>query len=139
MKYNYLYLFLVPLIILIPFRSSVNSYAEEIGYISDSFTITLRAGPGVEYKILSFLSSGEAVEIISSDGDWTQVRPLNPRYKNEGWVLSRFIMKRKPYKDIVKGLYKENSKLREKVSELKKQLDIKVSNEKELNEKRDFA
>jgi len=113
---------------------SVTSYAGDIVYISDSFKITLRAGPGIEYKILAFLSSGESVEIISSDGDWTKVKPLNPKYK-EGWVLSRFIMKRKPYKFLLKKINEENTKLKMEISQLKKQLDQKILNEKVLNEK----
>lgn len=110
------------------------AYAQNIAYISDSFRITLRAGPGIEYKILAFLRSGEAVKIISSNGDWTKVKPLNPKYK-EGWVLSRFIMKRRPYKLMIKSLNKENSKLKEEVSQLRSVLSEKINNEKELNER----
>jgi len=110
------------------------AYAQDIAYISDSFKITLRAGPGVEYKILAFLRSGEAVEIISSNGDWTKVKPLNPKYK-EGWVLSRFIMKRKPYKFVTNDLNKENAKLKEAFSQLKHLLSEKINNEIELSQK----
>lgn len=112
------------------------SYAEEIGYVTDSFKVTLRAGPGIEYKIIALLSSGEPVKIISQNGNWTKVIVLSQKHKNmEGWMLTSFIMKRKPYKSIIESLREENISLKEEVLQLKNQLDeMKKSNE-ELDQK----
>ncbi len=110
-------------------------YAAEIGYVSDYFKITLRAGPGTNYKILAFLSSGEPLEIISKQGNWIKVRPLNSKYKNkEGWVLSRFIIKRKPYKKVADELIEKNAQLKEKLLQLKNELDNVVKSQKELSQ-----
>ena len=114
---------------------SLSSYAGDMAYVSDSFWITLRTGPGIEYKIIAFLPSGEPLQVISSEGEWTKVKPLNPKYKSEGWVLTRFIMGNKPCKLVLKGINKENSKLKLELSTLRKQLSEKISVEKALNEK----
>ena len=114
---------------------AVSSYAGDKAYVSDSFSITLRAGPGTDYKILAFLPSGEPLQIISTQGDWTKVKPLNPRYKSEGWVLTSFIMARKPCKLILKNINKENSRLKQEVADLTKGLNEKIAMEKTLTEK----
>ena len=110
-------------------------YAGEIGYVSDYFQITLRAGPGTDYKILAFLSSGERVEIINEQGDWYKVRLLNPKYKNkEGWVLSRFIIKRKPYKELADELIKKNARLKEEISQLEGKLSEVTESQRRLSQ-----
>ena len=114
-----------------------NCFAEEeIGYVTDSFKVTLRAGPGIDYRIIALLSSGEPVRIISQNGNWTKVVPLDPRHKNmEGWMLTRFIMKRRPYKSIVESLKKENIGLKKEVSQLKNKLNEMTKNNEELTKK----
>ena len=102
----------------------INASAKEIGYISDHFLVTLRAGPGTNYKILALLGSGEPLKIISKKRNWTKVRPLNPKYKGkEGWILNRFIMKRRPYKSLVDELAKKNAQLKEQLQKLTNQLN----------------
>ena len=118
------------------FLNSSYAQKEEIGYVSDSFWITLRAGPGLDYKIIAFLKSGEPIKIISTEGDWTKVQPLSPKHKDKkGWVLSRFIIKRKPYKAIADELLKENTRLKESISQLETQLVNTIKEKKELAEK----
>lgn len=128
MKYIYL--------IFVWLMFSLSSYAADVAYVSDSFWITLRTGPGIEYKIIGFLRSGEALQVISSEGDWTKVKPLNnPRYKEEGWILTRFVMHRRPYKFVAERLKKENSDLKKQVSDLRKQLKEKVLSEKSMSKR----
>ena len=48
-------------------------------------SVNVRGGPGTEYGIVSRLTRGETVEIISDDGSgWVQMRPLNGG--PEGWM-----------------------------------------------------
>ncbi len=103
-------------------------YSGDIAYVSDCFKITLRKGPGIEYKIIAFLKSGERVEILESAGEWTKIRS---KY-GEGWVLSRFLMKRTPFKDIAERLEGENNRLKEELSRIKEELEKKTESEKEL-------
>jgi len=127
---KYLYL-LTLLLILTP-----SLYAKEkgnIAYVSDSFKITFRTGPGVDYKIIGFLYSGDVVEVLSSEGQWTKVKPMSSKYNNStGWVLNRFLMKRKPFKALLDKANKENFKLKETISKLQSQLEEKISQEKIL-------
>ena len=120
------------LIFLIFFSCSVQG--EEIGYVSDSFWITLRTGPGINYKIITFLKSGEPLKIISKEGNWTKVKLLKDKSK-EGWVLSRFIMKRKPCKSLINELVKKNTQLKETVSQLQIQLANITKENEELSKK----
>jgi SH3 domain protein len=66
-------------------------------YVTDSFKIMLRTGPSTENKITAMLSSGEAVEILETREDWTRIGVLDSEgEQREGWVLTRFLIERKP-------------------------------------------
>jgi SH3 domain protein len=57
-------------------------------YVTDLREISVRSGPGTEYKILSFVSTGQALVTLETSDGWTKVQP--PQGK-EGWVLTRFL------------------------------------------------
>ena len=55
-------------------------------YVSDFFKITLRTGPSNDNKIIAMLPSGEPVDVLESNDDWTHVRlPERREGINEGW------------------------------------------------------
>jgi SH3 domain protein len=57
-------------------------------FVSDNFEITMRSGPGVERKILALIRSGQAVEVLTANEEWTEIRlPSN----KQGWVLTRYL------------------------------------------------
>jgi SH3 domain protein len=102
-------------------------------YVTDSFTITLRSGPSIENKIIAMLSSGQLVEVLDSQGDWSQVSLLkNGQSSKEGWVLSRYLMTRQPWERQATSLTKENTQLKEKLTALEKEFREAVRREKEL-------
>ena len=57
-------------------------------YVTDIVEITLRTGPSLQNKILTFLQSGQRLEIIQKDDQWSQVRTSGG---TEGWVLNRYL------------------------------------------------
>jgi SH3 domain protein len=57
-------------------------------YISDTIDITMRTGPGTSRKIVAMLKSGDKVEVITPQNDWSEVRTTDGR---QGWVLTRFL------------------------------------------------
>lgn len=60
----------------------------ETMFVSDDFEITMRSGPGVERKILALIRSGQAVEVLTANEEWTEIRlPSN----KQGWVLTRYL------------------------------------------------
>ncbi|MDL1968277.1 MAG: TIGR04211 family SH3 domain-containing protein [Deltaproteobacteria bacterium] len=80
----------------------------EIMYISDIIKITVRTGPGSNHKIVAMIKSGERVEVIKPEKDWSLVRIANGK---EGWVLSRFLKSKEPDGLILERLKKKHKVL----------------------------
>lgn len=55
-------------------------------WVSDSLTSFVRSGPTDGYRIVGTLSSGQQVELLGSQGDYSQVRSPNG---NAVWIPSR--------------------------------------------------
>jgi SH3 domain protein len=60
-------------------------------YVKDVLTITLRSGPGEEYKILKGLKSGAHLQLIeeSEDGKYAKISTDKGL---EGWVMNRYLV-----------------------------------------------
>ncbi len=109
------------------------SYASTV-YVTDTFKIMLRTGPSTQNKIIKLLPSGQPVEVIETEDVWSHVKVIqNTEPAPEGWVLSRYLITRLPWKTQVLTLKSENEKLRKKYNEIKLQLDTLVSKEKGLS------
>lgn len=103
-------------------------------YITDSFEVPLRTGPSTGNKILSLPVSGQALEVLETEGDWSHVRLLRPGGDEvEGWVPSRYLVTRIPWELQAKSLNEQNQALKEKLS----RLDLQWGKAKGLGE--DFA
>lgn len=81
-------------------------------YVTDTFEITLRTGPSTDNKIIAMISSGQTVEVLESQGDWSLVRL--PDGSKQGWVVSRFLINRLPWSMQAAALKEENAALKEK-------------------------
>ncbi|NIM96644.1 MAG: TIGR04211 family SH3 domain-containing protein [candidate division Zixibacteria bacterium] len=111
---------------------SQQSWAEK-AYVTDSFKITFRTGPGVGNKIISMLSSGQPVEVLDSLGDWSHVRLLESgETAKEGWVLTRFLVSRLPWELRASSLVEENTRLKERLTPVQKRLSEAVRREQDL-------
>ena len=108
------------------------SWAQNV-YVTDSFRISFRSGPGIENRILKFLHSGTQVEVLETGEEWTRVRLLEPEGGELiGWVLSRYLMTREPWELQTKSLLSENGQLTEKVGLLEKENNELSSRDKRL-------
>ena len=105
-----------------------------VGYVTDVFQIPLRTGASSEHRIIAMPSSGQALEILGSEGDWSHVRLLGESDK-EGWVLSRYIVARQPWEMQAKALKEENSSLRQKAASLENKLNEAVRHGEEITKK----
>ncbi len=110
-------------------------------YVTDSFKITLRTGPSTENRIVFLLPSGQPLEVIETQGDWSHVKVLGRGDPPpEGWVLTRYLIERLPWKKQAEAFRSENITLKEKLNQAQKEiLAIKQSNTelaKELEETR---
>ncbi|MDX9788664.1 MAG: TIGR04211 family SH3 domain-containing protein [Desulfobacterales bacterium] len=86
---------------IILFLSFTLSAAAKTKYVADIREITLRTGPGTEYKISAFIPSGNPLTVIEEADTWTKVQTSDGK---EGWVLSRFIQTELPNSIVLKKL-----------------------------------
>ena len=105
-------------------------------YITDSLKVTLRTGPSREEKIIAVLSSGQPIEVLDSQGDWSLVRLLERgEAKKEGWMMSQYLITRLPWKTQVRSLKEENTWLKQKLPAIETKLGETSRKEKELTAK----
>lgn len=115
-------------------------YAETM-YVRDVLRLPLRTGQSTEYKIIAVLESGQQVEVLQTQEEWTQVRLPNEK---EGWVQSRYLTpqptaeirleqletKHKHLTDQAAALLEENTKLKQEKRKLSAEL---ADNQNALN------
>ncbi|MBW2637802.1 MAG: TIGR04211 family SH3 domain-containing protein [Deltaproteobacteria bacterium] len=101
-------------------------------YVTDSFKVTLRTGPSTENKIISMISSGQAVDVLESENGWSHVRLKDNSVDKEGWILSRYIMKRRPWRAEAKSLGDANAEMKGRLPKISKDLDDALRREKVL-------
>ena len=89
-------------------------------YVTDSFEITFRSAPGTDKKIIGMLSSGQPVDVLTTDGEWTLVRL--PGSDKEGWVVSRYLIKRLPWEIQAKSLQEEVANVRVQLRKVNEEL-----------------
>ena len=116
----------------------------ETSYVSEVREITLRTGPGAEYKITSMIKSGTPMTVLEQADNWTRVALVGG---NEGWVLTQFLQTKVPDAILLENLQKEhdslaaetdtltteNQGLKETVAALTADLDSCRSNHDALN------
>lgn len=88
-------------------------------YVTDSFDVTFRGGPSVEYKVLRTLKSAQPLILLETKQGWSRVRLVGRGdEETEGWVLSRYIMQRSPWQDQAQRLKQENTRLAEQLKQV---------------------
>ena len=91
-------------------------------YVTDAFEeFTFRSGPGNEYRIIGMLSSGQAVEVLESQKEWSRIRI--PGGDREGWVVSRYLIDRQPWSLQASALREENASLKTKSAQIESALN----------------
>ena len=94
--------------------TSASARAETM-YVSEIIEITLRTGPGIDHKVIAMVESGQTLEMLEPGPEWTKV--LLPNEK-EGYVLSRFLSKKKPNEMLLGELKKKYKALETKLDTL---------------------
>ena len=96
--------------------------AEQI-YVTDDLKVTFRSGPGTTNRIIKMISSGQPVEVLESQEEWSRIRlPSVASGEDEGWVLSRYLINRQPWKMQTASLLRKNTRLSNQVSTLQQNL-----------------
>lgn len=88
-------------------------------YVKDVLTITLRSGPGGDFKILKGLKSGSHLQLIeeTEDGKYSKVTTDKGL---EGWVMSRYLVDEPVAFEKLILTKRELDKARADLGELKK-------------------
>lgn len=117
--------------------SSIPAAGAEQYYVGQRMEITMRSGPGVSYKVIAMLPSGNGVTMLEYGKDWSRIQTLDGK---DGWVLSRYMTKEKPVTLMINDLQEKNRQLSTTLEKIKAEnialLDIKeklVGKEKEYN------
>ena len=88
-------------------------------YVTDSFEITLRTGPSNENRIITMLFSGRPLEVLGTQGEWSQVKVLDDG--KEGWVISRYLITRLPWEAQARKLKEDLVSLNGKLNRVQKE------------------
>lgn len=108
-----------------------SSAAAQTRYVTDLQEITLRSGPGLDYRIQKMLVSGQQVEVLETQDRWSRVRLSDD---TTGWVFSKFIDEQKPDSLSVKQMREEIEPLRQQTSALKGENQRLIERNQELAE-----
>ena len=127
---------LVMAIVLVLLTGFIQESRAERAYISDTFKVTFRTGPGPTNRIVAMLSSGQPVEVLETQGDWTRIQTrTGGQEPTEGWVLTRYLISRPPWKMQAEALRVENDRFKERVVVLQEKLRDTEKMQEELTAK----
>jgi len=108
---------------------SVVSAEADTRYVSDQIVITLRRGPGTEYKILKSLPTGAAVEFLEEEDNYLKVRTKDG---SEGYVLKQYVTTTLPKAYAIARLEKERAQLQERLAAMAKRAQGWTAEKEEL-------
>lgn len=104
-------------------------------YVSDPKEAALRAGPGLNYKVVATIPTGTGLEILKT-AEWIQVRFTGPGGESkEGYLQNSSVAAYPPESIFVKQLQSESAQANEKLANLEKDRADHAQKEKDLTEK----
>ncbi len=115
MKLQYILLVSLAVSVLTVSQGTAQEFAPGPAYISDTIKVTLRAGQGMDHKIVSLLTVGQKIEVLEPGEEWTHIRAASGK---EGWILSSFISKTPPNSMTLKQVQVRMEELSDKCAAL---------------------
>jgi SH3 domain protein len=98
-------------------------------YVRDEIRINMRTGPGLQYRILKSLASGDRVSRLGATGDWIHVRTPEGV---EGWVPSGYLSQAPPASLALPAARSELESARSTIGELEQRLAAQAASLGEL-------
>jgi SH3 domain protein len=127
--HSLIFVFLIAVIL-----NPVTTWAAK-AYVSDPKEAALRAGPGLNYKVVASIPTGTGLEILKT-AEWIQVRFTGPGGDiKEGYLQNSSVAAYPPESILVKQLQSENAQGNEKLASLEKERVDHAQREKDLMEK----
>ncbi|WP_179953317.1 TIGR04211 family SH3 domain-containing protein [Desulfobotulus mexicanus] len=83
--------------------------------MTDELQFMVRTGKSTDNKIVSIARSGDRVQAVETDGDWTYVKLADGK---EGWMLGRFLVPDPPGKVRMITFEREHERLKQRFSSL---------------------
>ncbi len=109
----------------------------ETSYIKTIVKITLRTGPGEDHKIISMITSGQRIEVLGTEGKWSQIQTENGQI---GWIMTSLISAEEPSRHMPTTPASADQALLERQASLQKEIEAlhreKGTLESELAESR---
>lgn len=109
-------------------------------YVKDELRIMLRTGAGNDFRILDSLVTGNAVELLETQGDWARVRT---RAGDEGWVPTQYLQDEPVatqqlarVTDQLQQVRAQNQQLRQQLENTQRQLEEARNSVATLTEQR---
>lgn len=102
----------------------------ETRYVNDLLEITLRTGPGHNYRILKMLKSGQSLELMETENEWSRVRLPDD---TTGWVFSKYLRNSPPKSSLADSLQQEIEPLRKKVEVLSQENQRLIERNQEMS------
>nr|WP_242463855.1 TIGR04211 family SH3 domain-containing protein [Halorhodospira halophila] len=121
----------------------LTSATAQTAYVGDEISISFRTGPGSQYAIERFLSTGAPLEVLPLPEDaeedygevaledWIYVRD---NQGDEGWVQERFLMAEAPARVRIGQVEEERDAARERIAELEEELAEQTDEKDALSE-----
>jgi SH3 domain protein len=95
---------------------ATSSWAEKV-YVTDRFKVTFRSGPSLENKVIRMLPSGQELQVLDAQGDWSHVRVVGEGDEGiDGWILNRFLIERLPWEKKAEILEVRSQELEAKLA-----------------------
>ena len=103
--------------------------AAQTGYVSDELRITVRRGQSTSHGVITTITSGTAVEIVSIDSGsgYTQIKLSSGA---NGWVLSRFLLDEPIARSQLAGMKNRLSQANHQLAELQ---PLSASQQQQIN------
>jgi len=89
----------------------------ETAWVKDELHLNVRTGPGLQYRIVGVLQTGDSVEILSRGDGWIEVRPENV---DSGWIPEGYLQPTAPARVVLAEREAEAAALEKRVSALAK-------------------
>ena len=102
------------------------SHAER-AWIKDELRLNIRTGPGVQYRIVGVLATGDSVEVLSRTEGWTQVRAPGGM---DGWIPEGYLQAETPARILLERHQAETAELRTRFEKLSAEVvDLRSRNQ----------
>ncbi len=97
---------LLSVVVFLALWTHANGLAQTM-YVTDRLHLSLRSEPDAELPAITLLPSDTEVEVLSTEGQWAQVRLPDGR---SGWVMKRFLVEDLPKSVIIEQLKQKIAK-----------------------------